>query len=427
MKHYEMKKLSAAVTLAVAIVFLGMGIALLLLKPDISMTISVIVLLILTILTGITESIALFKDGKKKEGVLRIIIYAVLTALIFLFSLGFFTALNILYAIIALVLFAIRVMICIHLAKNGGKHIVRNAIAGLFCLAFGIILLILPPATKVLFMVYVVGIFLILYSINYFGDFFAAVLKTDMKERKHRRIHISLPNLFTVGSITDQVAACEAAIKDDPNASTFILSSTNNDPAKVNFEVLVHVNKENKSMGHIDVCVDDMVFAYGDYDERTKILGGLYGGGTCFTAPKKPYINNCIRTANKYILGYGAELLPEQLEAVKRKMQALIDCSTELTLEEALAEGRTDDDYMVVILKMGGRTWLVKTGEYKEYFGLATNCVCFANTLMGEAGFEDLSQGSLKTPGAYVNMLEEMLYRSNTRMVQKTAYVKVDE
>ncbi len=429
MKHIELKKSSAGVTLAFAIVLLAAGVLLLVLNPVISVTLAIIAEVVLIVITGIIEVTDSFKNKRKKEAVTRIIIYAALAVFVGVFSMLFLTILIIFYAVIALLLFVIRVLVCIHLARNGGKHIIRNAVAGILCLAFGVIVFMLPPEETIIFLIIVVGIFFILYSFNYFLDFFAVVRKTDMDDRRtKRRIRFSLPNLFTAGLVNDIIDDCNKLIKENPDDGTFVFSAEKYDPSQINFEIMVHISKTPLgSMGHIDVCVEDTIYSYGDYDEKTKILGGLVGGGVFFKVPKKPYIYNCIKNSNKYLIGYGCVLSDSQIKAVKERITEMIGQSAELALEAALAQGRREEDYLLVLLRMGGQVFLVEQGEYKRYFGLGTNCVCLANTIMGKAGFEDLSQGSLKTPGAYLNLLEGMLYRSNTRVVQRTAYLKAED
>ena len=68
---------------------------------------------------------------------------------------------------------------------------------------------------------------------------------------------------------------------------------------------------------------------------------------------------------------------------------------------------------------------MVTKGPFKRYFAIASNCVQLADTIIGKAGLDALSKNSLKTPGAYYDLMESMFIRKNSLVVRKTAYLQV--
>ena len=70
----------------------------------------------------------------------------------------------------------------------------------------------------------------------------------------------------------------------------------------------------------------------------------------------------------------------------------------------------------------GAKIYKIKSGEFKTYFAINTNCVKLADYITGSAGLDVLDVSGIVTPGSYYALLDDMFERRNTIVVSKTIY-----
>ena len=79
------------------------------------------------------------------------------------------------------------------------------------------------------------------------------------------------------------------------------------------------------TVGHVDICFEDVVRTYGPYDFDSHRWGGLICNGVlAVISGRDRYLNFCTNYSKKTIFCYGLRLTGEQKEQVRKKIDHLI-------------------------------------------------------------------------------------------------------
>ena len=421
------RRTAPILTLIQAAFFLAAGIVMLFLnEEDLTFFIVLITDLVL-IFSAIKGMIEKMNDNRMGSGIVTLLVLMTLMVLLTIFTGIFEKALIIMLIVIGFVVFGARVLVCIHLWVVEGPGFFRSVLSGLLSLAFAVALII-AHSTDAQFAVvsFIAGIYLIIYAVTLFADFFAGLSHADRNAaRKTRRTHFVSPNLVAATKTNAIIARYNKLLEKDDSLTRLVDMKEDSEFKEVNFEILVHTSRiAAKRFGHVDIAIGDTVYSYGCYDATTCKFGGFVAGGTFVTVPKEPYIDNCLTAQRKYIIGYGCCLSDEQLSAVKQRIAEIYSKTEELVVNPAEEDTRPGGDGAITITRLGGKVYKVLEGPFKIYFAISSNCVQLADTIIGRAGLDSMNRGSLRTPGAYYEMMENMFTRSNTRVIRRTAYLQ---
>lgn len=63
-----------------------------------------------------------------------------------------------------------------------------------------------------------------------------------------------------------------------------------------------------------------------------------------------------------------------------------------------------------------------KSGPFKTYFVLSTNCVAMADTIVGKTGIDIIGINGVITPGTYYEYFNQEFLKSNSKVVTRTIY-----
>lgn len=332
---------------------------------------------------------------------------------------------------VSLILGIIRLMICINCIANRYKGKIRNGFSGLVCITFGLFLVI-HPIENFSLLVIVVSVYLLIYGITMLTDFFAIISRTDMdEERLKRRTHYALPNVINAVKPANMIKTINKKLEDGTITNGVIVEEkAGAEFDEVNLEILVHLTTQGANkFGHVDIAMKDTVISYGTYDSSKDKFGGFVSQGTVIVVPKNTYLKYCLDYQKKYVIGFGAALSQKQYEAVSKRADELLSyCEPfESNYEKAVKEGQDGgelhDPASNIVRDVKGKVYTVVSGPFKRYFGVNTNCVHVADWMLSESGIDAISFSSLRTPGAYYAMLQNMFKRKNNRIVRKTTYV----
>ena len=101
-------------------------------------------------------------------------------------------------------------------------------------------------------------------------------------------------------------------------------------------EVFVHVSKDGfGAIGHVDICYQNEVIAYGAYDEASTHLFGAIGEGVLFIVDKEKYISFCHKDdMTSHIFAYTLTLNEVQKERIEDvyKRQSIMMVNVQLEL-----------------------------------------------------------------------------------------------
>ena len=413
-------------TLLKATILLAIGLSFIIIDTQYVVSAVFLLLAVAAIGMGIWQCLKRINMDRIFSAVLILSISIIVASALLIFSENIIPFLNIILAVLSLVIAFLRISIVIHLISVKGPKIVRNIISAVVCIALAVVLFIFDFETGTFIIVTVIGIYLILYSITFFGDFFAAVTRSDLnREKVSRRSHFALPNFLTALQSTQIVLNYDRLLKKDPTLTKQTVIKSDSADRDVNFDILIHVSQIlAKRMGHVDIAIGDTVYTYGCYDPAYNKLGGMISRGTFCILPKEPYLKNCLEQQRKYVIDYGCHMSDQQMTAIRNKIDEIFTHTSKSDIKYDPSEDKEGNDGVNTVAKLGGELYYVDDGPFKTYFAISSNCVQLADTIIGEAGFDTLSGNSLRTPGAYYRMMENMFKRKGTRVVKKTVYLQ---
>lgn len=184
----------------------------------------------------------------------------------------------------------------------------------------------------------------------------------------------------------------------------------------------------------MDIAIGNTVYSYGTYDKSKNKLAGFISQGTYAEIPKLPYYKYCIDNCGDYIISYGACFSEKQLKTVKDRIAMFKKYCEPLEFKLENPEittpepgKRYGDSGENLVRFLNARVFTVVDGSFKSYFGVNVNCVQFADWLLSDTGIDAVSEGGLRTPGAFYYMLENMFHRSNNRIIRKISYFSTED
>lgn len=421
---------------ALGVTFLGIG---LLFVPDDTLEyLLVLIISVSLVLGGISFMIQRFQIKKYLQGIIGLAVFLLVAAVLLVLQYYFWVltiAPCMLIGIVAILVGVVRAAICVNCFANGYRGGIMNGIFALVLIATGL-LLTFSPLEHIFALRYFLSLYLIIYAITIFGDFYAEVTLTELEEdRMRRRTHISLPNLITAFKIKNMVKGIYKKFDDKEfEKKIYVEDKQTSSFDTVNVEINLHLtDPKGNQFGHMDIAIGDTVYSYGTYDKSKNKLGGFISQGTYAEIPKLPYYKYCIENCGDYIISYGASFSEKQLNSVKEKLKMFKEYCEPLKLKIRHPEvtvpkpGRRYGDAGEFLVQfLNAKIYTVFDGSFKSYFGVNTNCVMFADWLLSDTGIDAVSLGGLRTPGAFYYMLENMFYRPNNRIIRKISYYSTE-
>ena len=432
------KQRKPIITLLAALGVTVLGIVLLFLEDETVEYLMSLIVSVSLVLGGVSFMIQFFQIKRYIAGILGLIAYlAVATVLLILQYFFSFISLApcILVGIIAVVVGVVRAAICVNCFVNGFRGGIMNGLFAILLITTGLFLAI-APVENFAALRYIISLYLIIYAITLFGDFYAEVTQSELEEdRMHRRTHISLPNLFTAFKIKNMVKEIYKQIEDQKFEKKIIVEDKPNSSFdSVNLEINLHLtDPSGNQFGHMDIAIGDTVYSYGTYDKSKNKLAGFISQGTYAEIPKLPYYKYCVDNCGDYIISYGACFSKKQLQSVKDKLKMFHDYCEPLEFKIEHPEittpepgKRYGDSGENLVQFLNAKIFTVVGGAFKSYFGVNINCVMFADWLLSDTGIDAVSAGGLLTPGTFYYMLENMFHRPHNRIIRKISYFSTE-
>ena len=426
------------VTLMAAIGVTLLGILLLFLHDE---TVEILLVLIVSaslVLGGVSFMIQQFQIKKYVQGILGLMLYLLVAAVLLVLQYYFWVitlAPILLIGLISILVGLVRAAICVNCFVNGFRGGIMNALFAIVLITLGV-LFVFAPVEHFVSLRYLMSIYLIIYAITLFGDFYAEVTLSELEEdRRRRRMHIALPNMITAFKIKNMVKNITKQIDDKKFEKKIIVEDKENSKFDaVNLEINLHLtDPSGNQFGHMDIAIGDTVYSYGTYDKSKNKLAGFISQGTYAEIPKLPYYKYCIDNCGDYIFSYGASFSEKQLQTVKDRLakfreyceplEFVLDHPEITTPEPGKRYGDSGDN---LVRFLNAKIFTVVDGSFKSYFGVNINCVMFADWLLADTGIDAVSMGGLRTPGAFYYMLENMFHRSNNRIIRKISYYSTE-
>ena len=418
-KYYEF-----TTTFAMGIIFLFVGMILAIGKDDLYQS---IISTIIFLLWGnaFVQLVRLYfrhqSKEKKKKALISCLFHLILClffALLPDFILGLAPILFSLYLTILGISQYIMGYLEIKTKENFG---VRYFLLGCIYLAIAIPI-ILSPLGKIDNFLICLVIYAIFLGLSFIWDALIQIIPINTKNKFKRKIKITLPKIIE--------AIIPYRVMIDINRNLEVkeqnYSYHNTSDKTVNLNILIHTsNRGFNRMGHIDIYFDNKVISYGCYDEGSRYVGELFGDGVLFLAKsKKEYINFCIDNSKKTIFDFGIHLTDAEKKKVALRIEELLK-NTYPWNHKTDKNYRNGKSYAAKLYKRtSAKFYKFKSGKYKTYYVLGTNCCFLADDIIGKSGMDILSINGLITPGTYYDYLNRKLKGKNSNIIYKEIYNK---
>ena len=284
-------------------------------------------------------------------------------------------------------------------------------------LLFVAISFLLSPYIHAADMTRICAVYMIYIGLKYVGRSMRELLSENRKNSLKRRVRVSLPifleALFprlVLENINHHLEVDDKVIYQSHTTSPI--------------EVLVHVSKDGfGAIGHVDICYDNKVIAYGAYDDHSNHFMGAMGDGVLFEVNKDVYIPFCLKDdPTSGIFGYTLYVDEYQKEKVLETIQQFKVGLIEW-FPPCFEDKKANDYASRLYQNTKALFYKFKKGQFKHYFVMTTNCVLLADRIVGKSGIDIVNMNGIITPGTYYSYLEEESKKENSRVLEKHIYI----
>ena len=314
-----------------------------------------------------------------------------------------------------------------------------SLVSSVFFFTFSVIM-IFGSFYEPIALVILTGIYSILYGLSELRLFLRQALPSKAKVAVRRRVRVSIPLFISAFVPLGVLKKYRRRLDSREIDITGLLAEESVDKKgeAPNIHVLIHVSDDGVGiMGHCDLVLDGRVISYGNYDEASSRLFGGLGDGVVFEADFKRYVAFGVKHDNQMIFDYGLKLSHEQMKKIRRAMKKLAKniYPWQSPLEKARmknknAEADSFKDYCSKLWNGTRATFYkFKSGKFKTYFVMSTNCVLLADTILSKAGITGVMSNGIISPGAYYDFLQREYLLENGIAVSRHIYCKdnIDE
>lgn len=286
----------------------------------------------------------------------------------------------------------------------------------LLLIIYGLALLIGQYANVRNMMIFI-GAYGLLLGINYIIDGIFIAIPQQKKDSLKRRIRIPIPLLISALIPKVMMDYINERLQIEPKEHFL-------DPKEVyNIEIFIHVSADGfGTVGHCDVCIDEKVISYGNYDHDSIRMFEAIGDGVLFVADRDRYLNFCIQNYRQTIFAYGLSLTAKQLVSVKNEINKLMVNTYRWFPRSYYNKNDCKDYASKLFLVTNAFFYKFKKGKFKTYFVLGSNCVKLVERVVGKGGLDIIDLNGIISPGTYQNYLEKEYQRVNGVVVSKNVY-----
>lgn len=291
-----------------------------------------------------------------------------------------------------------------------------------FYLVFGIFCISMP-STNLKTILFIIGLYFILLGSTYISDFITQIIPTKQKNNFKRKVKITLPIFMSV--LIPHETLNQISKKDDINEyvpKKIFKKETNEKP---DLEILIHVTKNGFGItGHADICFEDKIMSYGNYDHNSFRLFEAIGDGVLFIGDnKEKYIDFCIKNNKKTLFVFGIKLTDEQKKSVRQQIDKLMLSTDKWDDAYKNKEYKKHNYYATKLYKaIKPEFYKFSKGKFKTYFVLSNNCVKLVDYILGATGSNILKINGFITPGIYYDYLATEYTKKNSNVISYKIY-----
>lgn len=276
---------------------------------------------------------------------------------------------------------------------KGIYYIVSSLISLLICIFI---------FTKNTFASYLLGLYILEFGVSYFSDFI-----TRVSSYKVKGIKPSIPVLFAL--FIPYVAYKRVKILKDMGKD---IGGTFEDK-KADIYISIHVGPKIYSRpGHIDVCFEDEVLAFGQYDKDSLSFFKIFGDGVMYSLNDRlKYYDFVIGVDKKIVFEYGFSLSDKEKDIIRDRIKKIKKNTIPWSSPYDYTYAHKLED------KMGARLYKFSRGNLKKYYSTRNNCVFLVDSLIKDILIDRIDSGSFIIPGNYMYYFNLGIKQRNNRIV----------
>lgn len=283
---------------------------------------------------------------------------------------------------------------------------------------------LLSPSLTMDDMLILFGIYFILLGITYLRDSFES-LSSKTKNKVKRKIRITLPAIVCAVIPAKTLNDINAYLKDNEDYEY----DDHSQEETPDLEVYVHVTDNGFGLlGHMDIGFEGTSISYGNYDVESYKLNSVIGDGVFFLSPIASTIENYLSVEKNNLFVYGLKLNEQQKDEIRQTINHIVAKGyrwhTKIERENGFDHPQDyQEDYPSrLVYKTGAKFYKFRSGRFKTYFALGSNCVLLADSIIGRLGTDVLSMRGIITPGTYLDYLDKEYHKKGSMVVTRRFY-----
>ena len=283
---------------------------------------------------------------------------------------------------------------------------------------------LLSPSLTMDDMLILFGIYFILLGITYLRDSFES-LSSKTKNKVKRKIRITLPAIVCAVIPAKTLNDINAYLKDNEDYEY----DDHSQEETPDLEVYVHVTDNGFGLlGHMDIGFEGTLISYGNYDVESYKLNSVIGDGVFFLSPIASTIENYLSVEKNNLFVYGLKLNEQQKDEIRQTINHIVAKGyrwyTKIERENGFDHPQDyQEDYPSrLVYKTGAKFYKFRSGRFKTYFALGSNCVLLADSIIGRLGTDVLSMRGIITPGTYLDYLDKEYHKKGSMVVTRRFY-----
>lgn len=415
------KLYNATSSLIAGILFLIIALCMLLGKGSLYFSVIELFLLFLLILATLKCFRFFFSKKEEKENFIQCVLnllFCIFLATFPKIPMSFFPLLFAIYLLANAIIKFINYILLLKSKTNGR---IKEFIRFIFYLLISIPILC-APLKNIEIVLTILGIYILCLSLTYFIDFFRYMAPQKTQNKLKRRLRITLP-VFIEAIIPYQVLNEINSLVDEKEE---IYVQTKKEKQTVDMTIFIHTAKNGfNRIGHVDICYQNTVISYGNYDNASFKFFEMIGDGVLFLVNKEKYIPFCIKHSKKTLFSFGIHLNKMQKKNIENYLKELYQNTYkwEPPIVTDKQKKKEYTDYSSCLYKeTNAKFYKFTSGKFKKYFVMGSNCCLLADSIIGKSGSNILKMNGMITPGTYYEYLNKEFQRKNSMVITKEIY-----
>lgn len=258
-----------------------------------------------------------------------------------------------------------------------------------------------------IFTSYLTGIYIFTFGITYFRDFIMSISSYRLKG--------SRPTIPVLMALFIPYFAYKR-VKILQNVNKKIKGTFEN--KKADIYITIHVGPKLYSRpGHMDICFEDEVIAFGQYDKDSLFFFKIFGDGVMYSLKNRlDYYNFVKKVDKKIVFEYGFSLSEKEKNIIRERIK---------NLKKDVISWSSPYNYTYAHKlenELNAQFYKFKTGKLKKYYSIRNNCVLLVDILVKDILYDKIQAGSFIIPGNYMYYFDTMSKIPKSRIVSKKIY-----